>query len=383
MPLLVLAAGCSSDKDQEALNLPEEMNVVVTISGSETRAPLPITEEVKNLQRENLNFATFYADGKLKHYLFKGATNDANKSVSAFYFVPSWGPSVSAKLKREDYKDDFFIGCFNVPQILRYNSASNPFDIANLDNADMTLMEWPGKEADGYVWNPDNVANKTLMPMAGITKVTKEYMKKYNDNIYQYENTPFLLPDVDLIRALAKIVIIDRAGFIDKVEVKCPKYGALLPELNGWLNQDAILKPVEPTGRSQQEIVQTIKKPTRKQGEYNVYECYMFERSFIKDGRPAPAMDDIRKVVTLYANESSHLINTVRETTPVRFAPYVNGVVADDPDLDLSTFGDGVWQGVMRNTVYTFIIDPPLQGGVQISVSATNWDHVKGDPFEF
>lgn len=383
LPLLVVAAGCTSDKDQEALNLPEELNVVVTISGNETRASRPLTDEVKNLQRENLNFATFDKNGNLKDYLFKGATNDANKSVSAFYFVPNWGPSVSAKLKRDQYKDDFFIGCFNIPKLLRQNSASNPFDIANLSTPSMTLMEWPGKQADHYIWNPDDVTDKTLMPMAGLTKVSREYMKKYNDNIYQYENTPFQLPDIELIPALAKIMIVDNAGLIESVDVKSPKYGSLFPDLNWWLNMDGIRKPAEPAGVAAQDVIQTLSSPTyvRADGK-KVYVFYTFEKSFYRaDGTLAPANDGARALITLHANDASGLKGTKRETTPVRFVPYSEGY--PHTSVNLATEDGGAWQGVMRNTVYIFRVDAPPTGGVQVSVSAANWENHTAEDFSF
>ncbi len=384
LPLLLLVTGCSSDTPlQTEEPLEGDYTVVMTLSGGGTRAQLPLTEEIMYLRKNNLSFATYGVDGTLKHWIFQGPTDKKNTDIKAEYFTPNWGPSVSAQLPKIDYSTDFMIAAFNVPAILRPKSSAAPFAVKDLSDNDMNLIEWPGVAADKYVWSPEGYKNpdddklETVVPMAGLTRVTTDYMKKYNTDIYNTATTPFALPEVELTRALAKIVIVDVDGIIGQVDVKTPQYGALTPDVQGWLKGDAVLKPNVPKGVTNNMLTQTLSTPTDYVDVNGVtcakYEFYSFEQSFYgADGRLADINDPVRDVVKLYANADSGLVGTSKETTTVTFAPYK--LMAVDEEADLATADKGAWQGVMRNTVYTFYVSRPPTGGLSIVYNTEKWE---------
>ncbi|MDE6717550.1 MAG: hypothetical protein K2J70_05075 [Muribaculaceae bacterium] len=379
LPLLVLAGACSSDKEAPEAPLEGEFSVIMSIGGTApTRAVSP---EVESLQKNQLAFATYNADGTLKDMIFNGPDSEkANTDLRAYYFLPNWGPAVAAHLKKEDYKDGFTTAAFNVPAAMR----SKTFSLANMDNADMNTLVWPGRASDGYVWNPYSEEGVNNMPMAGRTAVSAATMKQYNEEIYSARNA-MRLPDVDMTRALAKIVIVDADGIIDKVELDTPQYGYICPEPTGWMNGDRVLRPHVPAV-STLTLKQTL-SASNATVSYNgaacrAYEFYSFESSFYDaDGNLAAPTDPVRDIALIYANEDSGLQNTSRSTTTLTFAPHRDFVV--DAEADLATVDNGAWQGVMRNTVYTFVVHRPPTGGVEVVLKATPWDHTVGDVFHF
>lgn len=378
LPLLVLSGACSSDKETPEAPLEGEFSVIMSIGGTApTRAADP---EVASLQKKQLAFATYNADGTLKEMIFNGPDSEkANADLRAYYFLPNWGPAVAAHLKKEDYKDGFTTAAFNVPAVMR----SKTFALANMDNADMNTLVWPGRAADGFVWNPYSEEGVNNMPMAGRTAVSATTMKQYNEEIYSARNA-MRLPDVKMTRALAKIVIVDADGIIEKVEMDTPQYGCICPEPTGWMKEDDIIRPnVSAVSTTIKQTLSTSNATVTYNGAAcPAYEFYSFESSFYDgEGNLAAATDPVRDIVLIYANEASGLQNTSRSTTTLTFAPHDSFVV--DTEADLATADHGAWQGVMRNTVYTFVVHRPPTGGFEVVVKANPWEYSMDEPFHF
>lgn len=364
LPLALIIAGCSSDKEQPVAPLEGDFDVVMSVlpSDAETRATKEqLGNKAENyIQNDRLFFGTYNSDGTLKDAIYEAG--EKNAAVKAHFFIPWWGPSVAAKLPKEDYKDGFYTASFSIPKKMNGGTSLKSFN-----DAAFATLTWPDKNT---VWTPDTL-NDNYIPMAALNQITAEYMSKYyNGHVYD-DNNPLRLPDLKLTRALAKIVIEDVDGIIKSATLRSPDKGSLVPDVATWMNSASITKPVTAPGATWFD--QTLESPNVD----DKYVFYTFESTFYNaDGTLKGAADTARELITLIAKDSR------LGTTKVSIAPYVSGSPNISVNSTLATLDKGSWQGVMRNTIYYFRVHRPSVGGVEIEVKAGNWEDYK-ETFKF
>lgn len=376
LPMALLLGACNDDVKKPSAK-EGSYDVAMTMLVDQTRAVSTVAgSEAENAYNTNrLYFGTYDADGNKIHSLYEGG--ECNKEVSAFYYHPNWGPTVSAKLPRDKYEGRvFYTGIFSVPKKMSFES----FSLRGLGDKTTNVLNWPGVKSADYVWTPStaSVANDMddHIPMAGVKKIETSLMDKYNNDINQY--SPFRLPDVVMTRAMAKIIIEDVDGIIESVTLATPEKGTLVPYLPALLDASKAMQPVEPEGGKGNLLPQKRTTPSETVNGVKRYIFYSFEWSMLEyeaDGKTVKGIKgvnhDDRKIITLKANAKSGLQGSTRETTTVSFAPH--SALLPGTTGNLSTVDGGAWQGVMRNTVYTFRIFKPSVGGVHVDAVATPW----------
>ncbi|MDE6297902.1 MAG: hypothetical protein K2L89_08650 [Muribaculaceae bacterium] len=385
MPVALLLAGCSSDDVKTPQAIEGSYDVMMTVTTGETRAVTSLAgtaaENAYNVNR--LFFGTYDENGALKHSLYEAGKCNTDPDLNVKYYLPTWGPTIAARLSYADYKDKtFYIGAFSIPEKMSFAS----LNLRGLDNADTNTLKWPGTSANNYVWTPTDDKNKDdHIPMAGVMKIEPSLMANYNSDINQV--SPFRLPDITMTRAMAKIIIEDVDGIIETASLEIPEKGRLVPYLPAVLDGSVAMQPAEPTGGTGRLLNQKLTAPSETVNGVKRYVFYSFERSFLEyaaDGSVSgikKSTSDVRKIITLTANAASGLKGTTRETTHVSFAPHSAGIAADASNL--RTLDGGAWQGVMRNTVYTFRVTRPSTGGVTIEVVASPWVNHEREHFDF
>ncbi|MDE5974921.1 MAG: hypothetical protein K2G69_00065 [Muribaculaceae bacterium] len=389
LPLCAIAAGCTNSEPEAGMKAKEgDFHVMMSVlpSSSQTAGSgisSSVGEDAERAFDENrLYFATYKLpvsgttyNGEYMTFLKDGATlnNSGENSVDADYFVPNWGPSVTARLPMADYKNGFAVAVFSVPA----NTAAAGFTVKdkNLGEEGNFTLKWPGKAADNYVWTPseEKVGNDyNHIPMAGIVEVSADYMKGYNPNVYT-GLSPFGLPDIRPLRAMAKVIIEDPEGLISKLEMKTPTTGMLIPNPVEWIRSGHV-NPRMTSSRS--FVTQTLTAPNGQNEEgTDCYVLYSYEQSFrtpvFTEDQGAGA--DGRKIITLYSDKLGK--NGTPATTTVSIAPYTT-----DGKIDTSTEvaalmskDGGAWQGLMRNRIYTYTISSPSQVGFKITVKVKDW----------
>lgn len=368
---LVVFAGCSSERLAPA-SVGGDLDVVMSmqVAGSETRATQIGSEDgtpAENaINNGRLFFGTYETDGtglKLKDALYEAGTSNA--AVNAQFFIPSWGPSVAARLPRDDkdgktgYKNGFYTAAFSVPAAMNATTT-----MSGLGDASFTTLAWPG--SGNTAWAPGGNTDNNI-PMAGIGVVSAQYLSDYyNETVYG--ETPLRLPDIHMLRAMAKIVIEDPDGIISEVSLKSLDKGSLVPDVETWkaslTSSSTTVRPVTASGAA--EFTQVIDTPNGTGGRQFVF--YTFERSFYNAAGTAVAgaTDAVRKLITLKSTkvEPSEI--------SIALAPY-NDEGEIDTTKSIATADEGVWQGVMRNTVYIYRISRPAAGGIRIEVKPGSW----------
>ncbi|MDE5868803.1 MAG: hypothetical protein K2H18_01100 [Muribaculaceae bacterium] len=385
MPVALLLAGCSSDDAKTPQTIEGSYDVMMTVNTDNTRAVSTLEgSAAENAFNEHrLFFGTYDENGALKHSLYEAGKCNQDPSLNVKYYYPTWGPTIAAKLSYADYKDKtFYVAAFSIPEKMTFAS----LNLRGLDNADTNTLDWPGTSSNNYVWTPTDDRNKDdHIPMAGVVKIEPSLMSKYNNDINQI--SPFRLPDITMTRAMAKIVIEDVDGIIETASLEIPEKGKLVPYLPAVLDASVAMQPAEPKEGTGRLLTQKLTAPTETVNGVKRYVFYSFERSFLEyaaDGSVSgikKSTSDARKIITLTANAASGLKGTTRETTHVSFAPHSAGIAADMSNL--RTADGGAWQGVMRNTVYTFRVFRPATGGVTIEVVASPWVNHDREHFDF
>ncbi|MDE6836420.1 MAG: hypothetical protein K2J03_05635 [Muribaculaceae bacterium] len=365
LPVMAFATGCS-DKDMSNDRLEGDFDVVMSLRTDATRAGENI-DPYDAIDENRLYFATYDIDGSgtQKDWVYGGG--NANTAINATYFTPTWGPSVSAKFKKEDYKNGFFTGIFSVPEYANkdFNIQGKNFaDIANL------TIKWPQTVAAGgsvEAWKP---ASDKDFPMAGVAKVSDEFLAKYIDHIHY--NSPMNLPVTEMTRAMAKIVIVDEVegGIIGKVGLESLLTGYITPQPAAWFN--GTLVPYSPAAANN-TFTQTLAAANAEVNGKPAYEFYTFERDFTG----VAANNEARKIISLTAKDSYTMPDGLRNIK-IAFTSY-NG----DKEVDSSSSSTGDWAGVLRNHVYTFHIYEPPTGGVVIEVTASPWNNHDKEDFDF
>lgn len=370
LPVMAVAAGCSSDKDPD-YDLEGDYTVVMSMQTSETRAT---AEELYKVIDENrIFFATYNIDmsGSAKDWLYDGssdASSKANSALEATYFTPSWGPSVSARLEKKSYSGGFYTGIFSVPQYA--NSGFTVKDKKNLGNASFQTITFPNPANGKEVWEPSSDKD---IPMAGITKISSGFLAPYNASVHNH--SPLKLPVTNMVRSMAKIVIVDEADIISTASLESLKTGFLTPNPTAWMKGDAVLPPYSPSATAANLFTQKLTKSNGVVDGKPAYIFYTFERDFSN----IKANADARKIITLTANGNYNL-TADKKTVKVSFSPYNIGSQAlDNPE----SIPAGDWAGIKRNTVYYFHIYAPQTGGIQIQVSASDWVHHDAEDFTF
>lgn len=385
MPVALLLAGCSSDEVNTPQTKEGSYDVQLTVTSGGTRAVTSLTGSAAEnaFNEKRLFFGTYAEDGSLKHSLYEAGKCNPDEALNVRYYLPTWGPTVAAKLPRSEYEGtDFYIGAFSIPEKMTFSSLT----LRGLTNNDTNTLKWPGTSDKNYAWTPEADKNGTEhIPMAGVVKVETSLMGTYNNDINQI--SPFRLPDITLTRAMAKIVIEDVDGIIETATLKTPEKGKLIPYLPAVLDSSVAMQPAEPAGGKGMLLNQKLTQPTETVNDVKRYVFYSYEWSMLEyaaDGTTVTGVKNAthndRKIITLTANAASGLKGTSRETTQVSFAPHTAGLPGGAANL--RTADGGAWQGVMRNTVYTFRVTRPSTGGVTVEVTATPWvDHREN--FEF
>lgn len=378
MPVVLLLAACSSDDVNNPGEIEGSYDLMMSFKTSNTRAVSAIAgSDAENAFNEKrLFFGTYDENGALKNSLYEAGKCNPDTALRVRYYYPTWGPTIAARLPFKDYKDKvFYVGAFSIPEKMSFASLS----LRGLDNSSTNTLNWPGTSSANYVWTPTADKNKDdHIPMAGVVKIEPALMSKYNVDINQI--SPFRLPDVTMTRAMAKIVIEDIDGIIETATLKTPEKGRLVPYLPALLDASVPMQPVEPVGGKGTLLNQKLTSPSETVNNVKRYVFYTYEWSFLEyaaDGSVTgikKATSEERKIISLSANAASGLKGTTRENTTISFAPHSAGIVAEG--LNLRTADGGAWQGVMRNTVYTFRVTRPATGGVTIEVVASPWtDH--------
>ena len=366
IPVMALAAGCS-DKDLPNDRLEGDFDVIMSLRTDATRA-----EEEFNfnaIDEDRLYFGTYdiSGNGTLKDWLYEGG--NLNTARSAIYFTPWWGPSVSAKFDKDPYKNGFFTGVFHVP------SKANPdFKLQglNMGSEAFQTIKWPKSVEPGGTlpaWKPTSDKD---FPMAGIAKVDKDFMDGYLDHIHY--NSPLNLPTTEMVRAMAKIVIVDEVpdgGIIGTAELESLLTGYLTPKPAEWFAGTPL--PNSPAADNN-TFTQTLSSSNETVDGKPAYVFYTFEREFT--GVAANA--DARKIITLTAQTGYNLPDS-KKTIKVSFAPYG----ADRTVSDEAIAPDSDWAGILRNHVYTFRIYEPPTGGIQIQVTSAKWEKHPTEGFNF
>ncbi|MDE7464836.1 MAG: hypothetical protein K2M59_00210 [Muribaculaceae bacterium] len=363
LPVALFIAGCSSDKEQPVAPLEGDFDVVMTVvpSEAETRASTQVGSDAENrINNNRLFFGTFEAGGVLKHPLYEAG--DKNANVKAHFFIPSWGPSVAAKLPKEDYKNGFYTAAFSIPEKMNGTKKLN-----NLNDAAFTTLSWPDKT---IIWTPGGEDEDNNIPMAAVNHITAQYMEEYYNSLVYDDNNPLRLPELKLTRAMAKVIVEDVDGIIQNITLTSKDKGSILPNIDDLLNGAAIVRPVTAAGAT--DMKQTI-SATGVAGA--VYVFYAFEQSFYNaDGTLAVADDPARKLISLEPKDSR------LGTATIAIAPYAGGYV--NTEAALSTLDGGAWQGLKRNTIYHFRVKKPAVGGIEIEVKPGEWQTHK-EFFEF
>lgn len=392
VPLLGIACSCSTDKGSEP-DSPEggktPMHVMTSILPSSGETPdgtVAVDAQAERAFNQNrLYFATYNLTDPwgIKDYIMDGQTlNNGEGGVAAHYFVPNWGPSVAMRLDTEQYENGFAVAMFSVPE----NVSSSSFSIQGKNLKDGAFkINWPvGVDANNVckkVWVPeipdpeDNTKTTDFIPMAGIVHVTKEYLKKYNRNVYTGDS-PFELPKIQPIRAMAKIVIEDPENLIKTAEITCPDKGILFPGPAYWIDGTLATMPPNQADDAQM-ITQRLTQPnvTKSDGT-KAFVFYSYERSF-RRGTDLPANDPGREIITLTSDKIKD--NDGNPTSiKVSVAPYtVAGALDTSNAATLMTANNGSWQGVMRNRVYTYTIKSPSSATLLVSVNVKVKDWTK------
>lgn len=311
----------------------------------------------------NLYIGSFDTDGTLKDYFLDAGVENADQSMKAKFFEANWGPTMSVHLQKSKYSSEFLAAAFSVP------SNCGSFSFAKLaDNHASRTINWPGT-SNNYVFTPaDDETNN--IPMAGNVAITAEYI----DDGY------FRTPDIQMTRAMAKIIIEDPEQIIGTATLKTPNKGYLWPATSDWLSGSSTMAPAVPSGVTMYDQTLTEDKAVMvkdKNGDdVRAFVFYTYEQSFLN----MKADNAARRVIELTANADSGLKDNAGEPrkTTVAIAPYSEG----KPDASLTaaelmTKDNGAWQGVMRNHIYTFTVQPPQQMGLFITVHVKNWDYKK------
>lgn len=400
MPVVLLLAGCSSEDVTAPQTQTREgsYDVMLAMTMGDTRAVTDLagSAEENAYNEKRLFVGTYDEQGGLKHWLYQAGKCNPDSALKVRYYLPTWGPTIAANLPfygdhehpNAGYKDKtFYVGAFSIPEKMSFPSLS----LAGLDDDHNNTLNWPGVAETNYVWKPVSDKNgQDHIPMAGVKKIETSLMGKYNTDINQI--SPFRLPDIYMTRAMAKIIIVDVDNIIETATLQVPEKGKLVPYLPAVLDPSVPMQPSEPAGK--RKLLD--QKLTASNATIDGQKCFVFysyEWSFfetdsngnpiLRDGKPVvkEADDVARKIITLTANDASGLKNTTRATTKVSFAPHTGGFPGGVSDI--STADDGLWQGVMRNSVYTFKVVKPSAGGFHVTVEATPWKKADRETFEF
>ncbi|MDE5874526.1 MAG: hypothetical protein K2H15_02670, partial [Muribaculaceae bacterium] len=296
LPLCAIAAGCTNSEPEAGMKAKEgDFHVMMSVlpagshsaDGSSTSVG---TEDERAFDDDHIYFATYKRpaagtssyNGDYLTFIKDGNTlnNTGSGSVEAAYYTPNWGPSVAARLKKDDYKDGFAVGFFSVPA----NAVSTTFTVQSktLNNIADIVLKWPASTAEGSTaWAP-NKTNGNHIPLGGVVDVTAEYMKNYNENIYT-GLSPFPLPNVKPMRAMAKVVIEDPDGLIAKAEMYTASNGCLLAAPNQLFGTDlSLVQPKLPTSRTffTQQLTAPNGSETEGGNSIATYTFYSYEQSF-------------------------------------------------------------------------------------------------------
>lgn len=355
LPLALIAAGCAGS---DVPVLPSEegghLNMLMSVLPSYNGGAINTSEGVKAERafvKEKLFIATYTTTGSFKHSLYTGGV-ESTDPVTKFYEA-SWGPTLAAQLPENGYSSAFVVAAFSVP-----SNVSTGFSLGALtDNATARTISWPGVGSAGNLWSPadDGVH---LIPMAGLINVPANYLSEHRRT-----------PDIVLTRAMAKIIIEDPDNILASVSLKTPDKGYLWPSTDAWLAGSASAPSVPSAANLLDQTMTSDKAATKdiggKQGKEYVF--YTYEQSFKDDAANA----DSRRIITATAKDIKDADGNPA-VVKLCFAPYKEGY--PDTSTTVAALNSGVWQGVLRNHIYTFSINSPDNSGINVKVSVEKWN---------
>lgn len=334
--LAVPACGSDSLPDENPAIEADEINVSFTISTGALPDPEPgsrytISQAFGNMLEcyidiNNFDVMLFGSDRKLKTVLFSAGTPGEN---TKFERTGEYQYVVSTWLDPEQYN-------------------------RNSEFAIVARVNWPGADSrqlvpgetslddfadDLYTINSDPAdpwypTIENPMPMFGSLHGTLRY---YSSEIYS-ESNPMNLGDVNLVRAMAKIEVVDNSKdtktVIENIElIRRNRQGRLMQDFdfNGATSQ--VTKPTIPSD----PMFTETKIPLMRRG--NVWSLYVPEYEF-----------DIR-LVERQCIAVSVEVNDNKEVRWIYLAPY-----GDDGQPQMPSSGDTVWKSLLRNHLYRFTI---------------------------
>lgn len=369
MTPIVLMASCASEPEVEPqAPLTSDLNLMLSLGteNSGTQGPSSAPMAAPSAGNNGIYYAT-YRNNRLLDEIYRGGSTFETELNPIFWTNPNTGlPSVAVRLPKENYNSDFDIAAFSVPTKMQLEPEFVSGDFKEKDEA--FQISWP-KTASPYYWAPANESDPFSVPMAGVKHIDASWLRtNYDDEVHAM--SPFSLPKIPMVRAIAKIVIIDYDNILKEVSVKTPETGYLLPNLNDWTGgSEVFINPNVPaTNKDHPQNVKEEDAKTNADGKKE-YVFYSFERSFMNsDGSVKPADDSSRELITLTAQAGK----ATPQTTTIKIAPYPLNEAGD-----LTTRDNGVWRGLLRNHEYRYTVHkaPDPEGSITIEVHTRNWEY--------
>lgn len=363
MPLLLMT-GCATEvlrmDDEDEGNNVKMLMAVLPPAADPPGGSDPGSDAECAYSKSALYIGSFDTDGTYKEYFLRAGVENPDQAMNAKFFDASWGPTMSVHLNTTKYPTAFIAAAFSVP------TKCGSFSFASLSDTHASrTINWPGSGTNNVFTPADDEVNN--IPMAGVITVTEGYIDE------GYKRTP----DIEMTRAMAKIVIEDPEQIIQSATLKTPDKGYLWPNTSDFLDGVGT-DPTAPSNMTllDQTLTEKVTVKDKNGDDVQAFVFYTYEQYFLNKAANDPA----RGVITLTANEASGLKDNDGNprTTTIYVAPYSQG----KPDTSktasgLNTHENGVWKGIKRNHVYTFTVRPPQQMGLYITVHVKNWEYKK------
>lgn len=342
MALALAACGNEPDPSVDTVSTPD-YSVSVRISAgaqSETRAlPEEFGTPIENtININNLKILVFSQEGTLKDILFDNGTPGENitlKEISLGEFV------LTGKLDDTKYsKSDRF----SIAALANW-APHQEGDPLNLEEgvtkyselADKTFLLNYGDPEPEVSWCP---ANNSLIPMFGVLYTS---LTGYSNSIFN-EGNPMNLGTINVLRAVAKIEIIDLASNdvvkVTSIELnKRNRRGFLTPNIFDYKNTQQVVESNIPNKSSLKPLSSTT--PLRFSKNGNVYVAYV------------PEMALGETILSRSFIDVNIVYNNYHETRQIVLAP-----LDDEGQPTIPTSGlTPEWKALLRNHIYRFTLN--------------------------
>lgn len=381
-PLFAMAlasgvASCSSASEEEPDFKvdPEGMHleIVVSMPGesfSRASSDAAGTLAERIIDTNRLYIASYNEKGELISQIFPAPELKANEkepSVSCdLYPNQTWGPTIAVhfnKEEKEKHMKGFRLVAYMMPKE-HYANEDFPY---NFNPTDPTrfVLKMPGYDAK-TLWAPsEKVEDGHQIPMVGMVKVTEEVLNKYDAFVHRF--SPFRLPEIPMMRAMAKIEVNDPDDFIESAEFQLTKEGYVLPAKSMWWDNGK--KAVAAPKYDSRNWIKGEKKDHK-------FVFYCYETAFPTQD----ATHTAREIIKMKAKADAGLSKT---ESSIYFSPYdTDGNREEKSETELMTYQDGIWSGILRNHVYSYTVLKPQIGDLEIFVTTKEWEEER-EAFEF